>query len=122
MRDRACQSKVSLHVNQYGIKIEIIGICQIKKTGNNELDSNIILVGAVFITPDRFVLTVSQELMSETSIQLQSQISLGAGNMSIDSAGIPIRAAGLTQAQTHARTKPRFFEFACSYVEVRRTA
>lgn len=60
--------------------------------------------------------------MSETSIQLQSQVSLGLCNVSIDSAGVPIPAAGLTQAQTHAKTKPRFFEFACSYVEVRRTA
>lgn len=57
--------------------------------------------------------------MSEGSIQLRSQVSLGA-NTSVDSSGNPIPPFGLTQAQKHARNKPRFIEFACSHVEVRK--
>lgn len=55
--------------------------------------------------------------MSEDSIQLRSQVSLGA-NTSVDSSGNAIPPFGLTQAQKHARNKPRFIEFACSHVEV----
>ncbi len=55
-------------------------------------------------------------MMSETSIQLRSQASLG--NTSIDSNGNPIIPFGLTQARKHALNKPRFIEFACNYVEV----
>ena len=55
--------------------------------------------------------------MSEDSIQLRSQVSLGA-NTSVDSSGNPIASFGLTQAQKHVRNKPRFIEFACSHVEV----
>lgn len=55
--------------------------------------------------------------MSEQSIQLRSQVSLG--NTSVDSSGNPIVPYGLTQAKQHAKTKPRFAEFACTYVEVR---
>ncbi|KAF8169773.1 hypothetical protein BJ912DRAFT_861753 [Pholiota molesta] len=58
--------------------------------------------------------------MSETSAQLRSQISLGAGNISLDSDGNPIPAIGLTQARKHAKEKPRFIEFACSHIEVLR--
>ena len=58
--------------------------------------------------------------MSEHSIQLRSQVSLGASNASLDSSGNPIPPSSLTQAQKHARNKPRFIEFACSYVEVRK--
>lgn len=61
-----------------------------------------------------------QELMSEHSIQLRSQASMGAANTSVDSSGNPISPFGLTQAQKHARYKPRFVEFACSYTEVRK--
>ena len=57
--------------------------------------------------------------MSEHSIQLRSQVSLGA-NTSLDSSGHPIPPFGLTQAQKHARNKPRFIEFTCSHVEVRK--
>ena len=57
--------------------------------------------------------------MSEDSIQLRSQVSLGA-NTSVDSSGNPIPPFGLTPAQKHARNKPRFVEFACSHVEVRK--
>ena len=59
-----------------------------------------------------------QELMSEHSIQLRSQVLLGA-NTSVDSSGNPIPSFGLTQAQKHARNKPRFIEFICSHAEVR---
>ena len=58
--------------------------------------------------------------MSEQSIQLRTQGSLGAANTSVDSSGNPIPLFGLTQAQKHARNKPRFIEFACSHVEVRK--
>ena len=57
--------------------------------------------------------------MSEHSIQLRSQASLGA-NTSVDSSGNPILPSGLTQAQKHAINKPRFIEFTCSHVEVRK--
>jgi len=58
--------------------------------------------------------------MSEHSIQLRSQVSLGAANTSVDSSGNPIPPFGLSEAQKHARNKPRFIEFACSHVEVRK--
>ncbi|KAF8952484.1 hypothetical protein BDZ97DRAFT_1681569 [Flammula alnicola] len=58
--------------------------------------------------------------MSETSVQFRSQISLGTGNISLDSTGNPIPPIGLTQARRHAKAKPRFVEFACSHVEVYR--
>ena len=57
--------------------------------------------------------------MSEDSIQLRSQVSLGA-NTSVDSSGNPIPPFGLTQAQKQVRNKPRFIEFACSHLEVRK--
>ena len=59
-----------------------------------------------------------QEMMSERSIQLLSQAQ-GAGNISIDSSKGSIAPWGLSQAESHAKLKPRFVEFSCSYVEVR---
>lgn len=76
---------------------------KVKSAGNQDLDSSVIL-----------------ELMSEHSIQLRSQTSLGVANTSIDSSGNPIPPFGLTQAQKYARNKPRFIEFVCSHVEVYR--
>ncbi len=57
--------------------------------------------------------------MSENSVQLHSQLSLGGPNTSIDSNGNPTMPFGLTQARAYAKNKPRFVEFSCSYVEVR---
>ncbi|PPQ76240.1 hypothetical protein CVT26_008148 [Gymnopilus dilepis] len=56
--------------------------------------------------------------MSETSIQLRTQISPASGNVSVDSNGKSIMALGTTQAQKYAKQKPRFVEFACSHQEV----
>jgi len=56
--------------------------------------------------------------MSETSVQLRSQTSISGANTSLDSNGNRIMPFGSTQAQKHAANKPRFAEFACSYVEV----
>ena len=66
------------------------------------------------------ILIPLQELMSEHSIQLRSQASLGAGNTSVDSSGNPISPSSLTQAQKHAKYNPRFIEFACTHTEVRK--
>ncbi|KAL1738671.1 hypothetical protein HDZ31DRAFT_7177, partial [Schizophyllum fasciatum] len=57
--------------------------------------------------------------MSEHSI-IVSQVS--AGDRSTDSAGRSIIPIGLTQAERHAQTKPKFIEFSCSYNEVYRYA
>ncbi|CAA7267063.1 unnamed protein product [Cyclocybe aegerita] len=78
---------------------------KIKSTGSKDLDSSILL-----------------EMISETSVQLRSQVSLGGLNTSLDSNGNPIKPLGLTQAQKHAKQKPRFVEFSCSHVEVYRYA
>jgi hypothetical protein len=56
--------------------------------------------------------------MSETSIQLRSQPTISGANTSLDSNGSRILPFGSTQAQKHAVNKPRFAEFACTYVEV----
>lgn len=56
--------------------------------------------------------------MSERSIQLLSQAQ-GAGNISIDSSKGSIAPWRPSQAECHAKMKPRFVEFSCSYVEVR---
>lgn len=56
--------------------------------------------------------------MSETSVQVRSQLSIPGANTSLDSNGSRIIPIGSTQAQKHALNKPRFVEFACSYVEV----
>ncbi|KAF9533856.1 hypothetical protein CPB83DRAFT_756862 [Crepidotus variabilis] len=58
--------------------------------------------------------------MSETSIQLKSQRSLPGANTSLDSNGSRIQPMGMTQAQKHARIKPKFVEFACSHTEIYR--
>lgn len=71
-------------------------------TGNINADSSMIL-----------------EMMSERSIQLLSQAQ-GAGNISVDSSKGSIAPWGLSQAESHAKMKPRFVEFSCSYVEVYR--
>jgi hypothetical protein len=59
-----------------------------------------------------------QELMSERSIQLRSQLALGDASTSVDSVGWPIVPHGPSQAERHVKNKPRFAEFACSYTEV----
>ncbi|CCM03069.1 uncharacterized protein FIBRA_05189 [Fibroporia radiculosa] len=62
------------------------------------------------------------EMMSEYSSQLRSQPTMALYNDSVDSAGNTIIARGLSQARKHVSSKPRFAEFACSYVEVYRYA
>jgi len=57
-------------------------------------------------------------MISETSIQLRSQVSLGAIDASLDSNGNRIPPLGLTQVKDHGRQKPRFIEFTCSHLEV----
>jgi hypothetical protein len=52
-----------------------------------------------------------QELMSEQSI-LQTQANI------LDESNTSILPLGLTQAQRHAKSKPRFAEFACPVEEV----
>ena len=64
------------------------------------------------------LMSTLQELMSETSIQLRTQIPSASGNVSVDSNGNSIMALGNTQAQKYAKQKPRFVEFACSHQEV----
>jgi hypothetical protein len=55
--------------------------------------------------------------MSEEGSQLISQVGASTGE-SADSTKYTIRPQGLTQAQRHAQSKPRFAEFMCSHVEV----
>ncbi|KAG6908673.1 hypothetical protein DXG01_003687 [Tephrocybe rancida] len=61
--------------------------------------------------------SVILECVSEQSILL-SQPPLNLGNSSIDSEGNSILPFGLTQAERHAKSKPRFADLACSFVEV----
>ena len=56
--------------------------------------------------------------MSEEHSQLRTQMSFGAYNVSVDSFDNSILPIGLTQAEAHAKAKPRFAEFCCSNVEV----
>ncbi|TFK40170.1 hypothetical protein BDQ12DRAFT_486484 [Crucibulum laeve] len=74
---------------------------KLRSTGSKDLDSSIIL-----------------ELMSERSAQFQSQAPQGTEDMSIDTSGNTITPFGLTQAERHAKMKPRFVEFTCSHIEV----
>lgn len=55
--------------------------------------------------------------MSEQSIQLRSQPSLGDINVSTDSVGRPIAPHGASQARKHFKYKPRFAEFSCTFAE-----
>lgn len=90
---------------------------QIKTTGQEVVDSSIILVNC--FSNQLYLANAScKEMMSETSVQLRSQASLG--NTSIDSNGNPIIPFGLTQARKQVLNKPRFVEFGCNYVEVTR--
>ncbi|KAG6896050.1 hypothetical protein C0992_010666 [Termitomyces sp. T32_za158] len=73
---------------------------KLKSTEGKQLDSSVIL-----------------ECVSEQSILL-SQVPPGLGDSSIDSSGNPIQPFGLTQAERHAKAKPRFADFACSFVEL----
>jgi hypothetical protein len=54
--------------------------------------------------------------MSEQPSYPRSQASLA--DISVDSAGVPFTPRGLSQAEKEVRYKPKFAEFACSYVEV----
>jgi len=92
---------------------------QVKTTGQEAVDSSIILVNCFsdqLYLANAAVIAPCKEMMSETSIQLRSQASLG--NTSIDSNGNTIIPFGLTQARKQTLNKPRFIEFACNYVEV----
>ncbi|KAI0367818.1 hypothetical protein BV20DRAFT_915159, partial [Pilatotrama ljubarskyi] len=60
--------------------------------------------------------------MSETSIQLQTQVTLGDGSVSLDSAGRPVISHDLSQAHRQVKYKPRFAEFVCEVGEVYRYA
>ncbi|KAF5382158.1 hypothetical protein D9615_004408 [Tricholomella constricta] len=75
---------------------------KLQSTDGTRLDSSIIL-----------------ECISEQSLLL-SQAPLGGSNTSFDSSGNPILPVGLTQAERHAKSKPRFADFACPNVEVYR--
>lgn len=57
-----------------------------------------------------------QDMLSEPSIQPQSQMSFG--DTSVDATGHAILPAGRTQAKQHIETKPRFAEFMCTRYEV----
>lgn len=57
-------------------------------------------------------------MISETSIQFDTQERKADNTVSFDSAGHPIFAQGLSQARKQATQKPRFSEFMCSYNEV----
>ena len=59
-----------------------------------------------------------QELMSERSIHLRTQLAPADASTSFDSIGWPIVPHGLSQAERHLKHKPRFVEFACSHTEV----
>ena len=100
--------------------LSLIFFLQLQTTGNIDADSSMILVRTLcFRHLDRdWTFVCVQEMMSERSIQLLSQAQ-GAGNISIDSSKGSIAPWGLSQAESHAKMKPRFVEFSCSYVEVR---
>lgn len=67
-------------------------------------------------------LTALQELMSETSIQLQTQASLVDSSVSLDAAGRPMISHDISEARRQTKCKPRFAEFACGSDQVFRYA
>jgi hypothetical protein len=84
------------------------------------LNSSVILVRALLICSFRLrnlPCGILKELLSENSSQLQSQVL--DSEISVDSEGRTIVASGLSQAENHAKQKPRFAEFMCSHHEVR---
>lgn len=56
--------------------------------------------------------------MSEEHSQLRTQVSFGKYSNSVDSSGNSILPFGLTQAEAHIKSKPRFAEFCCSNMDV----
>ncbi|PIL35516.1 hypothetical protein GSI_02244 [Ganoderma sinense ZZ0214-1] len=70
----------------------------------------------------KYKMLLDMELMSETSIQLQTQPSLADTSVSLDSSGRPIIAHISSQARKHSKYKPRFAEFAAGATEVFRYA
>lgn len=63
-----------------------------------------------------------QELMSEQSIQMSTQLSLRLDDVSMDSAGNPVSPLRATQVSRPIQHKPKFTEFECSHYEVFRYA
>ncbi|KAL7279239.1 hypothetical protein ACG7TL_007079 [Trametes sanguinea] len=66
--------------------------------------------------------SVILELMSETSIRLQTQATFHDGSISLDSAGRPVVYHTASPAQRSAKYKPKFAEFMCGADEVSRYA
>lgn len=96
---------------------------QIKTDASAALDSSLILVSHLHVIlrlQRSHRLRDSQEMMSEQSIQLRSQLSPRDGNMSTDTVGRPIVPHGLSQARKHFKYKPRFAEFSCTFAEAGR--
>ncbi|KAH7913549.1 hypothetical protein BJ138DRAFT_1145984, partial [Hygrophoropsis aurantiaca] len=61
--------------------------------------------------------SVILEMVSENSIQLESQPHNIGLNVSIDSHGNSILARSVSQGRQRTEHKPRFVEFVCSYTE-----
>ncbi|RXW18136.1 hypothetical protein EST38_g7715 [Candolleomyces aberdarensis] len=91
---------------------------KIKEEGE-KLEESVILV---CVPPLAHLTDVSidvfKEMMSEQSIQLDTQAPLRLDDISMDSAGNPIQPLGATQAMKYVQSKPKFTEFECSYYEV----
>ncbi|KAG6812970.1 hypothetical protein H0H92_015089 [Tricholoma furcatifolium] len=71
------------------------------------------------VAGDKLDASIILEYVSEQSILL-SQAPSSLDNLSFDSNGNPIPPFGLTQARQHAKTKPRFADFSCPFIEVHR--
>lgn len=56
--------------------------------------------------------------MSENSIIMPSQRSSNFGNVSMDIGGLSALPTGLPPPSDAPKSKPKFAEFTCSYVEV----
>jgi telomerase reverse transcriptase len=61
-------------------------------------------------------------MLSEDPSQPRTQATYSDNDISIDSAGRSIIAAGISFAEQQTKQKPRFAEFMCSYAEVFRFA
>lgn len=116
LRDTACPSKVQsscrLCVHM------LIGFCSLKRiiillTRVLSLYVMLHTCLSLHFIEGRYAL---QDMLSEPSIQPQSQMSLG--NTSVDTNGYAILPTGLTQAKQQIETKPRFAEFMCTRYEV----
>ncbi|KAJ8494766.1 hypothetical protein ONZ51_g2140 [Trametes cubensis] len=101
--DLSCPSKVTYRATAGRRHVD--KFVQLRRNNATPLDNSVIL-----------------ELMSEMSIQLQTQASVTNHSISLDLSGRPIFVHDQSQARRQLKHKPRFAEFVCGVDEVFRYA